>query len=125
MTMKVSVFICCATLLLTLSLPAFPQQAPQPQPPAQPPGPPTNEPMPDKSFEGNLVKVDLAAKLLTVKGLDDKDVMFVYNNDTQMTGIDNSPQGLAGKTGTRLRITYRESRGINLAIKIETTTAAL
>jgi hypothetical protein len=80
--------------------------------------------MPDKSFEGNLIKVDVDAKLLTVKGLDDKDVMFVYSNDTQMTGIDNSPQGLAGKTGTRLRITYRESRGINLAVKIETTTVA-
>ena len=117
MKMKISVFVCCATLLLTFSLPAFPQQP-------QPPGPPTNEPLPDKSFEGSLVKVDLAAKLITVKGLDDKDVMFVYNNDTQMTGIDNSPQGLAGKTGTRLKITYRESRGINLAVKIETTTAA-
>jgi hypothetical protein len=121
MTSKWIVIVCCATLLLTLSLPAFPQQ---PQPPVQPPGPPTNEPLPDKSFEGNLVKVDVAAKLLTVKGLDDKDVMFVYNNDTQMTGIDSSPQGLAGKTGTRLKITYRESRGINLAVKIETMTVA-
>jgi hypothetical protein len=119
MKKKINVFVCCATLLLTLSLTAFPQQ-----PPIQPPGPPTNEPMPDKSFEGSLVKVDVAAKLITVKGLDDKDVMFVYNNDTQMTGMDNSPQGLAGKTGSRLKITYRESRGINLAIKIETTTAA-
>jgi hypothetical protein len=121
MKSKWSVFFCCATLFLTLSLPAFPQQ---PQPPLQPPGPPTNEPLPDKSFEGNLVKVDIAAKLLTVKGLDDKDVMFVYNNDTQMTGIDSSPQGLAGRTGTRLKITYRESRGINLAIKIETMVVA-
>lgn len=120
MTKKVSVFLCCATLMLALSLPAFPQQ----QPPAQPPGPPTNEPLPDKTFEGRLVKVDVNAKLITVKGLDDKDVMFVYNNDTQMTGIDNSPQGLAGKTGTRVKITYRESRGINLATKIETTTSA-
>ena len=54
-----------------------------------------------------------------LKGDDEKEAMFVYNDDTQMTGIENTPQGLVGKTGTRLKVTYKESRGINLATKLE------
>ena len=73
----------------------------------------------ERTFEGHLTKVNLAARIITVKGDDEKEAMFVYNDDTQMTGIENTPQGLVGKTGTRLKVTYKESRGINLATKLE------
>jgi hypothetical protein len=100
----------CTTLLLTLCLNALPHQD----------NPEQQAPVPaEKTFEGHLTKVNIEAKLITVKGDDDKEIMFVFNNDTAMTGVENSPQGLTGKTGTRLKITYRESRGINLATKIE------
>jgi hypothetical protein len=44
---------------------------------------------------------------------------FAYNDDTQVVSPDKSVQGLTGQTGSDLRITYREVRGVNMAIKIE------
>jgi hypothetical protein len=125
MTSKRILTAVCAALVLACSEAAFSQQ-PTPQqenPPQQtpPPIPPGQEsPIPaERTFEGHLTKVNLAARIITVKGADDKEMMFVYNDDTQMTGIEPTPQGLIGKTGTRLKVTYRESRGINLAVKLE------
>ena len=119
MTRNVTLMAVCAAFLLTFCLPAFPQDnPPQPTPPATTPGQETPAPA-ERSFEGHLTKVNLAARIITVKGDDDKEMMFVYNDQTQMTGIENTPQGLIGKTGTHLKVTYRESRGINLATKLE------
>jgi len=120
MTRKLTLTAACAAFLLASSLPAFSQQdSPSQQtPPATAPGQETPVPV-ERTFEGHLTKVNIAARIITVKGDDDKEVMFVYNDDTQMTGIDNTPQGLIGKTGTRLKVTYKESRGINLATKVE------
>ena len=105
--------------LLVFSLTAFSMQnppAPREQaPPAQPNAPQAAE----KSYVGTLSKVDLTAKEITVKGSDNKEMVFTFNDATQMSGVDDSPQGLSGKTGSNLKITYRENRGTNLASKIE------
>jgi Cu/Ag efflux protein CusF len=102
--------------LLILSLTAFAQQAPAPGgPPAQQNAPQAAE----KSYTGTLSKVDLTAKEITVKGSDNKEMVFTFTDQTQMSGIDEKPQGLSGKTGANLKITYRENRGSNVASKIE------
>jgi hypothetical protein len=44
---------------------------------------------------------------------------FAYNDETQVVSPDKTVQGLTGKAGSDLRITYREERGTNLAVKIE------
>jgi hypothetical protein len=67
---------------------------------------------------GQLAKVDASAKEITIKGSDNKEMVFTYNDATQITGVDG-PQGLAGKTGSTLRVTYRVSGGDNLATRIE------
>jgi len=119
MRRKLTLTAVCAVSLMALSLVAFSHQDnPQPTPLPAPPGQETPVPA-EMSFEGHLTKVNLAARIITVKGADDKEMMFVYNDDTQMSGIENTPQGLIGKTGTRLKVTYRESRGINLATRLE------
>ena len=116
MTRKLTLAVLCAVFLVAFGQSAFSQQPPIPQQE----NPPQPTPLPaERSFEGHLTKVNLAARIITVKGDDDKEMMFVYNDDTQMSGIENTPQGLIGKTGTRLKITYKESRGINLAIRVE------
>jgi Cu/Ag efflux protein CusF len=103
-------------VLLTFTLTAFSQQAPAPGgPPAQQNAPQAAE----KSYTGTLSKVDLTAKEITVKGADNKEMVFSFNDQTQMSGIDEKPQGLSGKTGSNLKVTYREGRGGNLASKIE------
>jgi hypothetical protein len=73
----------------------------------------------EKTFQGHLIKVDDKAKLITVKGADDKEMAFSYNDQTQMVGVDKGPEGLTGKAGSDLKIWYRENRGANLASKIE------
>lgn len=100
-----------AAILMTFCLAGFSQNAPvpgQPAPAAQ-----------DRTFEGLLTKVDDTAKLITVKGADSKEMAFSYNDQTQMVGVDKGPEGLTGKSGSSLKITYRENRGVNLASKIE------
>src|SRR5262245_24400390 len=63
----------------------------------------------DKVFQGQLVKVDPDAKSITVKG--NMEMTFEYSDRTQVTGSEKTIQGLAGKTGTDLKVTYREAQG--------------
>jgi hypothetical protein len=118
-------FVTSLTLcaLLVFSLTAIAQQ----QPPAPGGPPPGAAPAPggppaqaaEKNYAGTLAKVDLDKKEITVKGTDNKDMVFTFTDTTQMTGIEQKPQGLSGKTGSNLKITYRENRGANVASKIE------
>jgi len=73
----------------------------------------------EKTWTGQLVKVDTTAKIVSGKGSDQKEMSFAYNDETQVVSPDKSVQGLTGKAGSDLRITYREERGTNLATKIE------
>ena len=72
----------------------------------------------EKAFQGTLVKVDADAKTMTVKGADNKDMVFLYTEKTQVVGSENV-QGLAGKPGSKLNISYPVERGNNVATKIE------
>jgi hypothetical protein len=72
-----------------------------------------------KTFTGQLSKIDASAKTLLVKGPDDKEMTFSYTDQTQVVGGENGVQGLDGKTGTMLRVTYREDKGTNIATRIE------
>jgi len=72
----------------------------------------------EKAFQGTLVKVDADAKTLTVKGADNKDMVFHYTEKTEVVGSENV-QGLAGKSGSKLNLTYTVDRGNNIATHIE------
>ena len=79
-----------------------------------------DRPLPEKVFDGQLTKVDTTAKSISVRGADAKEMTFSYTDRTQVVGPEDSIQGLVGKTGTQLRVSYREdTRGANLATKIE------
>ena len=112
-----TLMVVCAVFVLTLSVTAFALQNPA-QPPAQNP-PAQNPPAADKTYQGQLSKVDATAKEIILKGADNKEMVFTYNDQTKMTGVDNGAQGLAGKSGSNLKVTYRENRGTNLATLIE------
>jgi len=83
------------------------QTAPQ-APPAQ-----------DKAFQGTLVKVDAEAKTITAKDADNKEMMFHFTDQTQIVGSEKTVQGLAGKSGSKVNITYKAERGGNTAERIE------
>jgi len=79
-------------------------------------------PASEKTFEGQLTKVDTSGKTISVKGTEDrqpKEMSFTYDDATQVVGGDKTVQGLTGKTGSDLKITYRVDRGTNQAMKIE------
>jgi hypothetical protein len=103
----------CALCLAILAAPAVAQQN------APPPAQQTDA---DRTMEGQLVKVDSTAKLITVKDKEGKETIISYNDQTQIAGADDS-QALTGKTGSNLKITYRENRGMNVASKIEVVQA--
>ena len=113
-------------LLVTVCLTAAPlQQAPGgPErgggPGVQvPPAAPGGGAAQNKTATGELAKVDVAAKEITIKGPDNKDMVFSYNDATQMSGVEGGAQGLTGKSGATLRVIYQERGGANLASRIE------
>ena len=111
--------VLCSVFVLTLTLTAAPFQ----NPPAPPAGgaPPAAQapPSAEKSFQGQLSKVDDRAKELTLKGADNKEMIFTWNEQTKISGVEG-PQGLAGaKAGSNLKVMYRENRGANLATAID------
>jgi len=108
-SIRVSLGIALAALVL-LSLPvAYGGQV----------APATEKLQSEKTMNAELMKIDTAAKVISVKGPDQKEALFRYNDETQVLSADKTVQGLAGKTGAQLRISYKEERGSNWATRIE------
>ena len=76
-------------------------------------------PVPTKNFTGQILKVDVTTKIMTVKDPDGLDMTFSYNDDTRIISTDKSARGLAGKEGSRVLITYYPEKGVNRATQIE------
>ena len=77
-------------------------------------------PQAEKTFQGQLMKVDANAKTISVKGAGDAEMLFQYNDRTQVVGPQKDIQGLATQTGEQLRVTYREAGpDSHIATKIE------
>jgi len=108
-----------AVVLVSIPVAYSRQAAPTPAPAERQAPAQADKATAEKTFSGQLSKVDTSAKLIAVKGPDQKDMMFNYNDDTQVISPDKTVQGLSGKTGAQLRISYREERGSNVATKIE------
>jgi len=77
------------------------------------------KPPEEKSIIGLLLNVDVKAKLISMRGPDQKETIFNYSDDLQVVSPDRTVQGLTGKPGAQVRIRYREERGIKLATRIE------
>jgi hypothetical protein len=106
-------------VILAFAAVTFAQSTP---PPSSPPGErpaPAPAQQAEKSFSGTLVKVDTAAKTLTAKGADEKDMVFSYSDKTEVVGSEKTVQGLAAKSGSKLRITYKAEGAANAASRIE------
>jgi len=81
-------------------------------------------PQAEKTFSGTLTKVDAAKQVITVKGTgNEPEMTFTYDDKTQVTGAEKSVQGLTGKSGAALKVTYREQGGDRIATRIEVSEA--
>ena len=70
-------------------------------------------------FQGSLVQVNTDGKMLTVKDAENKEMTFAYSEHTEIVGSENSVQGLAGKSGERVKVSYTVKDGVNEASRIE------
>jgi hypothetical protein len=78
----------------------------------------------DKTFSGTLTKVDPAKKVISVKGTgNEPEMTFMYDDKTQVTGAEKTVEGLAGKSGAMLKVTYREEGTNRVATRIEVSEA--
>lgn len=81
-------------------------------------------PQAEKSFSGTLTKVDAEKKVITVKGNGNQPEMtFTYDDKTQVSGAEKTVQGLAGKSGAMLKVTYREEGPNRIATRIDVSEA--
>jgi len=81
-------------------------------------------PQAEKTFSGTLTKVDAAKKVISVKGTGaEPEMTFMYDDKTQVTGAEKTVEGLTGKSGAMLKITYREEGPDRIATRIEVSEA--
>ena len=81
-------------------------------------------PQAEKSFSGTLTKVDAAKKVISVKGTaNEPEMTFTYDDKTQVTGAEKTVEGLAGKSGATLKVTYREEGPNGIATRIDVSEA--
>ena len=81
-------------------------------------------PQAEKTFSGTLTKVDPAKKVISIKGTGNAlEMTFTYDDKTQVTGAERTVEGLAGKSGAMLKVTYREQGTDQVATRIEVSEA--
>jgi len=105
-------FAIVAASTLTFGAPALAFQA-QAAPPAQ------ERPAARASrAQGELVKVDADAKMITIKNAEGAELQFAFNDKTEVVGAQDGVAGLATKAGTKVTIEYTEEGGAKLASRI-------
>jgi|SRR4029453_7580790 hypothetical protein len=81
-------------------------------------------PQAEKTFAGTLTKVDAAKRVISVKGAgDEPEMTFTYDDKTQVTGAEKTVQGLTGRSGATVKVTYREEGADRIATRIEVSEA--
>jgi hypothetical protein len=76
-------------------------------------------PAEQKVVEGQLMKVDATAKSISVKPATGAEMLLTYDDQTQVIGQEKTIQGLAGKSGSPVKVSYRQQGTSNLATRIE------
>jgi hypothetical protein len=123
-SMKKMMFPALAAILIASPALAGSQAPAQTPPPTSPPSTQAPAPMPEpraaraEKVKGELVKVDDAAKKLTIKSADGIETEFAYSDATEVAG-GTGVAGLATKAGTKVTVTFKSDAGVKTATKIE------
>jgi hypothetical protein len=103
--------------------PAAPPAAPPAAEPAQPtlaqPAEKAKEPAAQQTMRGELTKVDVDAKMITIKSADGTETQFTYTDDTEVSGAQKNVAGLATQTGSQVTVRYITTGTAKAATKIE------
>jgi Cu/Ag efflux protein CusF len=68
--------------------------------------------------QGELVKVDADAKMITIKNAEGAELQFAFTDKTEVTGAQDGVAGLATKAGTKVTVEYTEAGGAKTATRI-------
>ena len=86
-----------------------PAPSPQPQAQAPAPAPAAQAAQPLRSpVEGDLVSVDTVGKKITIKPLTGADLVFAYNDKTEITGAQKDAAGLSSMKEGRVTVHFSE-----------------
>jgi len=72
-----------------------------------------------QSATGKLKSVDSDAKKVTITSSAGDDMEFTYNEQTMIAGAESTVEGLAGKSGADVTVSYKEDKGVKTATRIE------
>jgi hypothetical protein len=133
-TLKRTFVALSAVALLSIPMMAAAQDPPSaprtPTPQAEPQAPPAAPQTPAMAQErpsaaksltakGELVSVDDATKMITIKDETGAELKFAYNDKTDVAGAKDGVAGLATKSGTKVTVKYTDEGGQKLATKID------
>jgi len=101
-------------------------QQPSGPPPAEPAQPALIQPPESgkadpaqQTMRGELTKVDVDAKMITIKAADGTETQFTYTDATEVTGAQKNVAGLATQTGSRVTVHYVTAGTAKAATKID------
>ena len=106
------------------------QQQPSGPPPAEPAQPTLVQPTEkakdaaQQTMSGELTKVDVDAKMISIKSADGTETQFTYTDDTEVSGAQKNVAGLATQAGSRVTVHYTTTGTTKAATKIEVQTKA-
>lgn len=107
-----TVFAVTILALTITAAPALTQQ--QPSTPAAD----QQKKQPPEPVIGELLAVDDKARTFVVK-TGDTEMKFSYSEQTEIVGADKGMEGLTGKGGAVVKVTYDEHGTANVALRIE------
>lgn len=71
------------------------------------------------TMEGQLMRVDPDARIFVVHDAEGNPVEFSYDESTEIAGGAGTVEGLAGESGTRVKVQYRKDGSVNFAILVQ------
>ena len=110
------IFIGMASAIVALSFTAGPGGV-GPQNPT-PPVAERQKEQPPAPAVGELAAVDEKTKTIVVR-TSESELKFSYSDQPEIVGADKGIEGLAGKGGTMVKVTYEEHGTAKVALKIE------
>ena len=110
---------CMALMIAAAMAGSAPVAAQQSTPPAGQAPAKKTEPV-----TGEMVSLNTSTRTLIVKTAPETDMKFTYSDDTVIVGVEKGVEGLIGKPGSVVTVTYDEHGTANIALKIEVKPAA-
>jgi YD repeat-containing protein len=78
----------------------------------------TSDKTASKKLEGELLSVDDATKMLSIRTKDGSEVKVAYNDQTQITGATDQAAGLATAAGSKVKVEFTGEGEARTATKI-------